>query len=127
MWIPLPRLSLAASMRMIDRVHHHPSHMWSLSFPTTPTGLPDTDILVIDISDLPDGRHTDSQDSAHFPGFQTHLYIIAIPPHDLRESACASNQLAALSGLQFKVMDGRTKRHIDQWQRIPRSNLRLWT
>src|SRR5215831_9633797 len=114
-------------MRMVDRVHDDPSHMWSFSFPTTPPSLSNADVLVIDVSDLSDGRHTDSQDSAHFSRFQAHLHIIAVTPHDLREAAGASDQLASLSSLQFKIVDGRTKRHIDQGKCISRSDLRLRT
>jgi hypothetical protein len=82
---------------------------------------------MINVPNLPDGRHTSSQDSAHFPGLQTHLHIIAVTPHDLREPAGTSNQLTSLTNLQFKIVDGRTERHIDQWQCIPWSDLCLWT
>src|SRR5215475_5059127 len=57
MRIALPRFSLAATVRMIDRVHRYPADMGTSSHPPHASGLPNGNIFMISISHLADGRH----------------------------------------------------------------------
>jgi hypothetical protein len=57
MGITLSRFSFAATMRVVDRIHHYTAHIRAPAQPSIPTCLPDINILMIRISNLPDGRH----------------------------------------------------------------------
>src|SRR5215203_3668959 len=127
MRIPLPGLAFAAAMRMVDRIHDDTANVRPLSLPAGPSGFTDADILVIEIADLADGGHARSEDAAHFSRLQTNLHIVAIPTHDLRRSSGAPDQLTALTGPEFNIMDGRSQWHAGQSQGIPRPDFRLGT
>jgi hypothetical protein len=123
MGITLPRLSFAAAMRVVDRIHHDTTHMRASAQPSIPTCLPHINILMVRIANLPNGRHARRKDSPHFTGPESHLDILAITSHDLSGAAGAANQLTALSGLQLDIMDRGSQWHTGQWQRIPNTDL----
>src|SRR3954447_6866309 len=52
------RLALAATVRVVDRVHRGAAHRWPLAPPPTPAGLAARDVLVVDVPDLADGGAT---------------------------------------------------------------------
>src|SRR5438105_4277686 len=49
------RLTLAASVRMVDRVHRRASHRRALALPAAATRFPSGLVLVVEVSDLSDG------------------------------------------------------------------------
>ena len=67
MGITLTRLPLSTAVRVIDRIHDDATNMGTLSLPSRASCLTNHHILMVDISDLPDGGHTGRQDFAHFP------------------------------------------------------------
>src|SRR6266446_10524321 len=50
------RLALTATMRMVNRVHRNAAVVRLLAQPARASRLADGDVLVIDVSHLPDGR-----------------------------------------------------------------------
>jgi hypothetical protein len=82
---------------MVDRIHHHASHVRSLSFPPAPTRFSYTDILMIEISNLPNRRHTGPQDSPHLTGLQPHLHIVTFASHNLSKGTGASSELSSFA------------------------------
>jgi hypothetical protein len=57
MGITLSRLSFAATMRVVDRIHHYTAHIRTSAQPSIAACLPNINILVIRIPNLPDGCH----------------------------------------------------------------------
>jgi hypothetical protein len=86
-------------MWMIDRVHNDTADMWTLSLPSVSSGFSHRNVLVIDVSNLPDGRHTGPQDPPHFSGLQANLDVISVTAHHLSRTACAPDQLPTLTKL----------------------------
>src|SRR6476620_6347554 len=59
------RLALAAAVRMVDRVHRRSADGRALPLPAAPARLAAGDVLVVDVSDLPDGRAAGQRNAAH--------------------------------------------------------------
>ena len=57
MGIALSGLSFAATMRMVDRIHHDTAYIGAPAQPSIAARLPDINILVIRIPNLPNGCH----------------------------------------------------------------------
>ena len=57
MGITLSGFSFAATMGMFDRIHHNTAHIRASAQPSSPTGLPNINILMIRIPNLSDGCH----------------------------------------------------------------------
>jgi hypothetical protein len=57
MGVTLSRLSFTATMRVVDRVHHNTAYIRASAQPSRPTCLPNINILMICIPNLPDGCH----------------------------------------------------------------------
>ena len=125
MRIPLAGFTFAAAMRMIDWVHNDTTDMRAFSLPSVASGFSYRNVLVIDISNLPDRRHARPQDPAHFPGLQANLDIIPVTAHHLCKASGTSNQLPALAELQLDIMNSCAQRHTGQRKRIPRTNFSL--
>ena len=57
MGVTLSRFSFAATMRVVDRIHHDTAHIRASAQPSRPTCLPNINILMIRIPNLADGCH----------------------------------------------------------------------
>jgi hypothetical protein len=123
MGITLSRLSFASTMRVVDRIHDDTAHMRASPLPSRPTGLANTNILMVRIANLPDRCHAGRKDPTHFAGPESHLNILAIAAHDLSGTACTTNQLSTLARLQLNIMDRGAQGHAGQWQGISNANL----
>ena len=59
-------LALAATVRMVARVHHRPADGWpSPAMPVAPS-FPNHDIFVVDVAHLAERRHAIEVDEPHF-------------------------------------------------------------
>jgi hypothetical protein len=67
MRVALSRLPFATSMGMIDRIHHDAADVRTATQPATASRLPDRNVLMIQIPNLPDSRHAGGQNPAHLP------------------------------------------------------------
>src|SRR5581483_10962734 len=108
----------ATTMRMVSWVHHRASHGWTTPQMTRAPSLTKADILMIDVSDLSDGRHAEDVDVALLSRRQTNERIIALFCHQLRANTCTTHKLSATSTLQFDVVNGCTGRDVLQRQCI---------
>jgi hypothetical protein len=59
--------AFSATVRVIDRVHRHTSHMGPTTQPARPARLAQTDVFVVDITHLADRRTTARPHQTHFP------------------------------------------------------------
>src|SRR5581483_10022606 len=66
MGIPLSRLSFSSAVRMIDRVHRHPSDGRTPSHPPRSSRLAVRIVLMVDVADLSDRRHALGMDQSDF-------------------------------------------------------------
>ena len=111
MRVALSRLPFATSVGMIDRIHYDAADVRAATQPAIAPCLPNCDVLMIQISNLPDSRHAGGQNPAHFPGLKPNLHVVAITAHHLGSSSCTPNELTAFAWLQFDVMNCCTERH----------------
>ena len=58
MRVSLPGFPLTTAVRVVDRVHDHPTYMRALPFPSRTTSFSNDDILVINIANLANSSHT---------------------------------------------------------------------
>src|ERR671913_2433164 len=63
---PARGLALAPAVRVIHRVHRHAADVRPDAVPARAPGLAVGDVLVLDVADLPDGRHADDGDAEDF-------------------------------------------------------------
>src|ERR1700675_1307612 len=100
-------LSLAAPQRVVMGVHGHTSDRRPDPKPARPTGLPQRDVLVVQVPDLADDRHTVEGDPTDFTRGKFHQAVLALLGQELHPGPRTSRQLGSLSNLQLDVM----KRH----------------
>src|SRR5262245_16961170 len=118
MRIPLAGFSFATTVRMIDRIHGNPTHMRPASPPTRTSCFPDTNVLMVDITDLADRGQTGAQNPSHFTGLQADLNVVSISSHNLRKTACTTDELCSLAWLELEIVNRRAQRHVRKRQRI---------
>ena len=58
--------TLSTAQRVVDRVHSRTPHCGPNTHPPGTASLPDRHILVLDITDLADGRRAGEVDQFHF-------------------------------------------------------------
>src|SRR5215470_12237389 len=87
-WMPSARsLSLATTMRMVYRIHRNSAVYWPPPQPARAPSLADRNVLVIQISHLPDRRHAILRDFASLARRQFYQGIIALFRYQLGGSA----------------------------------------
>jgi hypothetical protein len=83
MRIALWRFPLTTPMRMIDRVHHNSTRLWSDAKPPRPACFSETDILVVNISNVPNGCIAIHREVSDFSGWKLHLGDLSLFCHQL--------------------------------------------
>src|SRR5437868_4823650 len=69
------RLALATTMRRVARVHDGAAPRWPLPLVAVAPRLTDHDVLVVNIADLPERRHTVERDQPCLAGGHAHLRV----------------------------------------------------
>ncbi len=105
------RVTFTTTVRVVDRVHRRTTDMGPNTQPSRTSGLANGDVLMIDIADLSDRRHTLDMDTSHLARWQTHGRVVAFLCHQLSRRASGADNLTAATTLQFDVMDLRTQRN----------------
>src|SRR5678815_5324320 len=96
--------TFAASMRMIDRIHHNTANRRPDTHVTHAAGFAERDVFVIQISYLADRRHAIHVDESNLTGRQLHVRIATFFGDKLRRRTRAARHLRALAGTQLDVM-----------------------
>jgi len=112
-------------MRMIDRVHRNAAVMRHLAHPALAAGLPQRDIFVIHVSDLPDGRLTLLRNPPDLTRRQFQQRQTPFSRNQLRLRSRRARHLPAFAWPQFDVMDDGAGRNIFQWKGIAYQNVSL--
>src|SRR5690606_18094291 len=112
------RLALAATVRVIDRVHRHAAHRRADALPARAAGLADALELMLFVADFTDGGAAIDVHLAHLAGTQTQLRIAAFAGEQLYARARGARQLRTLARLHFDAVDGRADRDVAQRQGV---------
>src|SRR5579859_378082 len=108
------RTALAATMRMVARVHDGAANGRTAAHMSCPSSLADALVLMIDVANLPNGRHTKNMHAALLARRQTQQRVIALFCHQLRACTRAARHLGASSSLQLNTVNGGASRNILQ-------------
>src|SRR4030042_506258 len=73
---------------------------------------------MLKVTHLPDRGVTILQHQTNFAGGKLDMGVLSLLRHELAEASRAPNDLAALSGLQFDIMDQGTRRDIAEGKGI---------
>jgi hypothetical protein len=66
MGVSLSRFPFTTAMWVVDRIHHNTAHVRASAQPSHPTSLPNINILMIRIPNLPDSGHARRENFPHF-------------------------------------------------------------
>src|SRR4051812_10241011 len=110
--------TLAAAVRMVDRVHGHAAIVRAPTLPAHPAGLAVIDVLMVRVGNGPDRRHALGADLANLARAQTDLAPVAVTADQLRERPGRARDLAAGTGLELDIVDDRADRHALQRRRV---------
>src|SRR5262249_7920770 len=117
--------ALAASHRMVDRIHDRPANRGTEALPSNSPRLPDGDVLVIQIPDLSDSGHAVELHLPHLARWQLDIGVVAFLREKLRQPSRAPTKLTALAGLELDVVHERSKRNVADGQRVTGKDVRL--
>ena len=103
-------LALAATHRVIDRVHDHAAHRRPDTAPTAAPGFAGRFVHVLGIADLADCCVAVFVNLADFTGRQFHQRVTSFAVVDDDQLASTAGDLTAATGDQFHVMNRGTER-----------------
>src|SRR5262245_35555916 len=95
------RFALAATHRVINRVHHHAAHMGAAPLPARSTRFAARDVHVIDIANLSERRISAPMNSANLAGRQFDQCITTFPVVQRRLLPGAARNLSSPAREQY--------------------------
>src|SRR5437667_10216698 len=104
--------AFATAMWVIAWIHGRTTYNRATAHVSCPTSFTNALILMINIANLADGRHTHDMNVALLTRWQTQQGIIAFFCHKLSTYTCAPAKLATTAALHLDVMDGGTSRNV---------------
>src|SRR2546428_3751139 len=113
------RASLAAAVRMVDRVHRHAAHLRAPAEPADAAGLAEGDVLVLEVADLPDGGAAGEAHPSQLARGELHERVVALLRHQLDGGARTAAELAPAPLAQLDVVDHRAERNQREGQAVP--------
>src|SRR6185312_8190168 len=118
-WMPARRgRSLAAAVRVVDRVHRGAARLGANALVTVAPRLADVDVLVLHVADRADAGAAVDRDHAHFPRGQAQRGPLALLRHKLDRSAGGAAELAAAAGRELHVVHHGARRDVAQRQAV---------
>src|SRR5579871_1553235 len=99
--------TLAATMRMVNRIHRNAAHVPALAEPSAAAGLADGDIFMLDVADLADSPAAFREHHPLLPRGKLQQRHLAFFGHQLRLRSRAARKLRARTRLHLDgVNDG---------------------
>src|SRR5688572_876853 len=117
----------AATVRMIDRIHHFAAHFRTPSEPARLACLPVRLELVLGVPHLADRGEAAAVHQPYFRRRHLQRDVLAFLRDDLEARAGRARQLPATSDTKLDVMHGRPERDFPKRDRVPRPNVRART
>ena len=90
---------------MIDRIHHHATHMRTPSLPARPARFATRHVHVIDIADLTNGRVTGLMNAPDLARWHFYQAVTAFAVVQRRLLTSAAGNLAAASRRQLDIVN----------------------
>src|SRR6478752_3332398 len=118
MRVALASLGLAATVRVVDRVHGGAAHGRLDAAPALRARLAQLLEVVLDVADFTNGGAAVGRHLAHLAGAEAQRGVTGIARDQLRTGAGGAGELGALARLHFDAMHGRTDRHVAQRQGV---------
>src|SRR5207237_9611454 len=103
---------------VVNGVHGDAADVRAYAVPARAPGLAVRDVLVLDVTDLADGRVADDGHAPNLARRHTHLRVVAFLRNQLREAARRAHQLSALARPEFDVVNLRAERDVADGQRV---------
>ena len=113
-------LAFAAAVGMVDRVHRHAAIVRAMTEPAIAAGLAQRSVHVIGVRHRADRGEALAVHEALLARTETERDIALVAGHDLRVGAGRARERAALSDLQFDIVDDRADRDVGERHRIAR-------
>src|SRR5690349_12708482 len=110
------RLTLATTVRVVDRVHGDTTDGRANALPPHTAGLAPVDVRLLGVADLADGCAAAHVNVADFAGRQTQLGEAAFLGNKLDGCAGGAAHLGAATRAQFNCVDDSTHRDVEQGQ-----------
>src|SRR6476469_5778768 len=110
------RLTLATTMRVVDRVHRDTTDGRADALPAHTAGLTPVDVRLLGVADLADGCAAAHVNVADFAGRQTQLGEAAFLGNELDRCGGGAAHLGAATRTQFNCVDYGTDRDVAQRQ-----------
>src|SRR6266568_1074468 len=123
--LPCRGLSLAAAMRVVDRIHRDPTDRGPHSAPADAPGLADRFQAVLLVADFADGGAAIHVYFADLAGTQAHLGVAALAREKLHRGARSASELRALARLHFDAVNRGAHRYVSERQRVAGLDRRL--
>src|SRR5262245_61050489 len=114
MRITLAGLAFAATVRVVDRIHHHAAHRRADAAPADRAGLAVAAQVVLVVRDFPDRRAAVDVDLAHLRRAQADRRVHAFARRELGRAAGAARELRTLAGLHLDAVNRRADRDVAQ-------------
>src|SRR4051812_38980597 len=111
-------LALAATVRVVDRVHHDAAHRRADAHVALDAGLAELAQAVLFVGDFADGGAAFHVHAANFAGAQADLGVDAFTRQQRRGGSGRPHDLRTLAGLQFDAVEGRAHRDVADRQRV---------
>src|ERR1035437_2505566 len=119
------RLTFTTTVRMVSRVHDHATDFGPLAHVPCASCLAQALVLVLEIRDLADSRHTAEGDPPDLAGRKSHGGEISLFGEQLGRHARGPDDLTALARDQLDVVDRGAERDVGQRKRIAETSLGL--
>src|SRR5262249_36598488 len=116
--IALAGLTLAATVRVVDRIHRKTAHCGTYTAPTLRAGLSVTTQVVLVVAHFADRGATVDVHLARLSRLQTHIGINAFACRERHGAAGAAGELSASTRLQLDVVHDRAHGNVAQCHRI---------
>src|SRR6476646_4723181 len=118
-------LTLAAAVRVVDRVHDDTADGRALALPPHAAGLAPVDVGLLGVADPADRGAAAHVDVAHLAGGHAQLGAAALLGDELRRVASGAGDLRAATGPQLDAVDRRTDGDVAQRQVVARLDVGL--
>src|SRR5256886_697974 len=118
--VALAGLALAATVRVIDRVHGQPAHRRAYALPALGAGLAVAAQVVLVVPHFTDGGAAVDVHLAGLAGLEAQVCIDALARSEGHGTAGAARQLPAAPGLHLDVVDDRADRNVPQRHGVAR-------
>src|SRR5665647_290256 len=120
-------LAFTATVRVVNRIHHHTANGWANTHPALHTGLAQTAQAVFFVGNTTNGGAAFDVNLANFTGAHAHLGIGAFTRQQRCRGTSGTRDLRAFADLHLDAVNGGTHGNIADGQGVTDANRRFRT